>query len=141
MTTVNPFAGDRLDHPAIARTVDRGGAIRIAITGQLDREVALVLAKLIRIDLLDARAAKRSAAFVLDLAHAGYLDGRALELLKDTTKLVQDQSSALVFAHVNDDLREHLERTRFLNVFTILEDGEFTWIDDAGRDTGERVGS
>ena len=116
------YAGERLDHPAIARTLDLDGAIRFAITGALTHDAASVLGKLVRLDLLAARGRERGehrTAFILDLGDCPEITPQALGLLLATSKLVLGELGTLTFDKVDDDLYDLLVVTKFANVFTL----------------------
>ena len=125
MTTANPYAGERLDHPAITRELD-GKAIRYHLAGDIDREAMTVLHRLICIDLLAARGDRsrtdrdlgKRQAFVIDLAAEPNLDAETLKALEHHTELIQREMGSLVFENVSPDLFALLKAARFTNCFT-----------------------
>jgi ABC-type transporter Mla MlaB component len=117
--TTQLFAGERLEHPAIARTLDISGAIRFAITGPLDREAAAVLGRMVRIDLLAARGAGRRQAFVLDCERTPDIEPRALDSLKSMTRLVMEEMGSVVFENVDEDLYKLLDASHYTRVFQV----------------------
>lgn len=121
--TAELFAGEQLEHAALTRAVLPDQRIVFEFGADFDREAALVFGRLVRRDLLNARGANRPVSFVIDLARAGYLDSRVLESLKRTTTFVlSEPGTRFEFSNVNEDLRAHLERAGFKNLFFGLDE-------------------
>lgn len=126
MTTINPYAGERLEHPSIVRTLD-ADAIRYQLVGTVDRDASGVLARLIRIDLLEARGTMtrtdrdvgKRQKFVIDLGGEPYLGKLALDSLLRDAEMIQREMGTLEFENVSDDLYELLKATKFTRVFTV----------------------
>jgi hypothetical protein len=117
------FAGERLEHPAPLRSASPDGrTVTYGIGANFDREAARSSVASCA-SICSPRAARTvPVSFVLDLACAGYLDGRVIESLKRTTQFVlSEPGTRFEFARANEDLRAHLDRVGFKNLFFGLD--------------------
>lgn len=90
------------------------GVVRYLFTGQVDVCVASAVARRIGDDLEG-----RDRTFVLDFTHAGYADGKALEVFRDLSYRIVANQGRLSFENVNDDLDTLLRQAHFDRLFAI----------------------
>jgi anti-anti-sigma regulatory factor len=120
MSTPFPQSESEIVAAGVTRSLDllveegRPVTVRYTIAATLSRENSFPMYRRALDDLLAGRQ-----HFVLDFAGAGYVDGKALEVLKALSYKVHEIKGVLVFENVNDDLYTLLQLTRFANLIDV----------------------